>query len=187
MDFEQIPGRLMYTKSEAQGLNVCTNSCYAPQSLATKASKETKYEELEKWHIINSKSCINIKMGDFNARVGKCGGPHEEYLIGQHTFQPDSANLGQLSEGVSGNRALFLQFLQDTRQLAINTFFDKAEYKKMSYRQDKQNQWGPPYDRPKYETLDYICLQHRWRNGCIDVESDPTANTTTDHHRPFDG
>ena len=61
-----------------------------------------------------------------------------------------------------------------------------------TFTEDKSGRKEPPYvrfeaeegDRKKmykYETLDYVCIQHRWRNGCTNVENDLTCKISTDH------
>ena len=56
-------------------------------------------------------------MGDFNARLGKCAGPHEAHIIGNYTFQPETANLENITNEVEENRTLFLQHVQNTAQI----------------------------------------------------------------------
>lgn len=40
---------------------------------------------------------------------------------------------------------------------------------------------GPPWCRPRFETLDYIIVSNRWTNGVINVEAVLSAHITTDH------
>ena len=71
----------------------------------------------------------------------------------------------------------------------MNTIFQKPEHKLITYRHPGTN-ISPPYVRsdtttipirPRFETLDYWLTCNRWKNSVKNVETDITANITTDH------
>jgi hypothetical protein len=64
----------------------------------------------------------------------------------------------------------------------MNTFFYKQEEKLITYKEDKAHLGGPPYNRSKYETLDYVLVPNRWKNAIKDVESDVHAEINSDHY-----
>ena len=65
---------------------------YAPTALPTLAHKKAFHDELEQYTKRKNGRHILITTGDFNARIGRCAGTHETHIIGQHTFQPETAN-----------------------------------------------------------------------------------------------
>ena len=70
----------------------------------------------------------------------------------------------------------------NTKTKAINTWFEKTDDKKCIYRH-MGTIHGPPWTRNNgYETLDYIRVQHRWKNTVLDVESDTSGFVPTDHY-----
>ena len=71
--------------------------------------------------------------------------------------------------GVVENRELFQQSLERDGLVLMNTQFPKQEQLLLSYKEDKAHPGGPPYTRAKYDTLDYVLTQQRWRNACKNV------------------
>ena len=61
----------------------------------------------------------------------------------------------------------------------LSNIFGKSNEKLASFKQNSLNV-GPPWDRTRYETLDYILTQNRWKNN-KNVEIDPYTNIDTDH------
>ena len=180
MDVEPVNGRILILTLNAT-TPISIFSVYAPTSTANTDKKEDFYKLLKEKTMELIAKHIVITAGDFNARIGKCAGVHEEHLVGQHTFHPETTHLENQTPQVAENRLFMLQHLQETDQIIANTLFNKPDFKKMTYRQRKNDQWGPPYTRTKCDTLDYITIPHRWKNGIKDIESDPTANIPTDH------
>ena len=71
--------------------------------------------------------------------------------------------------------------LATSEGLAMNTLHDKPNEKLITYHAPS-SELGPPYERGKYETLDYCVTTERWKNTVQDVESDMKANITSDHY-----
>ena len=180
LDIEPINGRIMSLTLNA-AIPITFINVYAPPATSNIDKKTDFYKTLETYTTDKGKQSIIVTSGDFNARIGRCAGPHEEHIVGQHTLEPETAKLGEMTRECEENRSLMLQHMQKTKQVIVNTLFPKPEANKITYRQKKDEQWGPPYGRPKYEQIDYITIPNRWKNGIIDVTADPNANISTDH------
>ena len=63
---------------------------------------------------------------------------------------------------------------------SFNQNNEKPNEKLMTFKQNSTN-IGPPYDRDRYETLDYILTRNRWKNTVKDVESDKNTTVRSDH------
>lgn len=65
----------------------------------------------------------------------------------------------------------------------MNTFFDKPQHKLITYKMDKSIEGGPPpYNRQRYETLDYVATADKLKNCMKNVDSDVNCNINTDHY-----
>ena len=124
---------------------------------------------------------LALVLGDLNARIQAAQEGEEEY-IGRHAFDRDNTTLHLQSEEVLDNRAHFVDMLVEMDHIAINTMFDKVESRKVTYKQDKRHPGGPPWTRGKYEVLDYVAINRRWRNAARNAETDVHANVDTDHY-----
>ena len=117
-------------------------------------------------------------MGDFNARIqGKQD--ETETPIGPHTFDNLSIRLERQSDGAVDNRSRFLAYCANHDLKMMNTFFDKPDCKLLTYEEPGTK--GPPYNRYRYETLDYILTSNRWKNIVTDCEADIDADVDTRH------
>ena len=75
---------------------------------------------------------------------------------------------------------MFIAHCNNTDSITINTFFEKPDEQLRTYKVNKNN-LGPPYNRTKYETLDYILVPNRWKNTFKNVEADPNTYVDSDH------
>ena len=50
----------------------------------------------------------------------------------------------------------------------------------MTYKQNSTN-IGPPYDRNRYEQLDFVVTPNRWNNSVKNCEADPSCPIRSDH------
>ncbi|MFM7988137.1 MAG: hypothetical protein ACKPKO_53375, partial [Candidatus Fonsibacter sp.] len=64
--------------------------------------------------------------------------------------------------------------------ILVKTFFPKQDKFLATYRDDKRHTGGPPHNRSKYETLDYVLVEKRCWNSVQDAEAEPDGypNTT---------
>ena len=69
-----------------------------------------------------------------------------------------------------------------TKQLIMNAFFHKHNEQLISYKEEKHHPGGPPYDGTKYEVLEYVLVEERWRNTITNIEADPMPNINSDHY-----
>ena len=90
--------------------------------------------------------------------------------------------MGERIPEVEENRNMLLGFAEQKDMVLINTFFPKQEKYLATYKEDKQHTGGPPYNRSKYETLDYVLVEKRWRNSIQDAEAAPEEYLNTDHY-----
>ena len=67
-----------------------------------------------------------------------------------------------------------------TDSIAANAVFQKPIEKLATYRSNT-TVLGPPWNRGRYETLDYVLVGNRWKNTVEDIETDPSACVDSDH------
>lgn len=119
-------------------------------------------------------------MGDFNAKI-QHQISEEETCIGKHTFDKNNTVSNQ-NVDVQNNRERCVNLDMEHKLLIMNTFFMKVDSKLATYKQDKTHPGGEPFQRPKYEVTDYICVPQRWRNSVKNVESDTDSGIYSDHY-----
>ena len=104
----------------------------------------------------------------------------QEECIGRHTFDKDRITLEMQEEGVRDNRNLFINFCNINGSIAANTFYQKLDRFLLTHRHANA-ELGPPWTRGRYETVDYIVVNKKWRNTIQDVGADIMSNLPTDH------
>ena len=77
----------------------------------------------------------------FNARMQTKLGMDED-MIGYHTFDTDNTTLDKQDDCVIQNRQHMLDYARDTRQVVMNTFFDKPQKFKVTYKEKKGHPGG---------------------------------------------
>ena len=102
--------------------------------------------------------------------------------IGPHIFRKGDRDSMAEMRGVIENRELFREAIEKDNLIVMNTHFTKQEHKLVTYKEDKSHPGGPPYDRSKYDTLDFILVPQRWRNSIRDVENDIDSGINSDHY-----
>ena len=117
--------------------------------------------------------------GDFNARV-HVRLDDSEHCIGPYTFRPDENKLHAQSDEAADNRLRFISFCNNFDLDAVNTFFMKPQHKLATFM-EVANNYGPPYQRNRYEQLDYCIIQKTHRGKFIDAETDVTCCVHSDH------
>ena len=50
----------------------------------------------------------------------------------------------------------------------------------MTFKQNSTN-IGPPYDRNRYEQIDFVVTPNRWKNSVNNCEADPSCPIRSDH------
>ena len=101
--------------------------------------------------------------------------------MGQWTFEPTKIKVHELSEHVTWNRNRCIEFCLKYNLALTNTYFKKNIEKTVTYRKvgftiiDEINEKTD-------EQIDYIAVQHRWKNSISNIESDRRANLRSDHY-----
>ena len=101
--------------------------------------------------------------------------------IGPHIFGQGQHINREEGQRVEENRFRFQEYLITTKTTLANTLFPKRPQGLITYRLDKTAGDEPPYDRTKYETIDYFFTHNKWRNSIRNVYSDMQAGIDTDH------
>ena len=120
-------------------------------------------------------------MGDFNARVQKKLNEQEQ-CVGEHTFDKHRDRIGERATDypTRENREIFINFCNEIDAVIINTCFQKPDDKLMTYKQNSTN-IGPPYNRDRYEQIDYVVVPDRWKNSITNCETDKNNPIRSDH------
>ena len=118
--------------------------------------------------------------GDWNARLIYPTSEEEELIMGKHTLHEDPTAMNLFTAGMNDNRERMIELAKTYNLVAMNIRFRKRPEKLATYRAPGTS-FGPPWNRGRYETLDYILAHDRWKNSIMNVESDPTANIDSDN------
>ena len=81
----------------------------------------------------------------------------------------------------SMNRSLLIDLLKAHDMKCMNTFFQKPDKKKATYRHMWTRGLQGPWDTERYSELDLCLVFRRWSNAVKNVESDSLTNVHTDH------
>ena len=63
----------------------------------------------------------------------------------------------------------------------MNTYFEKPDEKKATYRHVWTQGLQGPWTTDRYSELDLCLASARWSNSILDIESDKGTNINTDH------
>ena len=165
-------------------------SAYARPADHDTEDKDASYDELDNAIEELRRKYIVYLNGDFNARV-QVQPDDTEVNIGPYTLEPTEHRLDSQGEQAADNRARFIALTNTHDLKAMNTYFPKpsqflATYKEMGVE-------GPPYIRgswnpnrlryeQRYEQLDFMLVQSRWKNSVKNVQADPKSNIESSHN-----
>ena len=79
------------------------------------------------------------------------------------------------------NGSLLIDLLKEHDRRCMNTFFQKPNNKKVTYRHVWTRGMQGPWDTERYSELDFCLVFRRWANSIKNVESDSLTNASTDH------
>ena len=154
---------------------------YIPQAERPEEEKEKVYNTTDKITKQTIKKGPTYIMGDWNAKVRKARNKEERKAIGKLTFEPDKISIHKQSENVTWNRNKCIDFCLKYNLALSNTFFKKPIHKTATYRIIGAT-IGDPISDLTHNQIDYIAIQHRWKNSITNIESDSKANVTSDHY-----
>ena len=78
------------------------------------------------------------------------------------------------------NRNIFIELLKEHDMRCMNTYFEKPNNKKVTYRHMWATGMQGPRDTDRYSELDLCLVFGRWANSTNNVESDGLTNVNTD-------
>ena len=155
-----ISNRIILMKLNTKPRKTLLIQVYAPTEDTEIGIKEEFYENLSKAVRENKKYGERIIIcGDFNAKVGN---EREEGIIGPF-------GLGNRNE----NGDLLVDFCREFKMVVTNTWFEQKE--------SDRHTWISPDGRTKNQ-IDYVLINHRYRNSITDSKSRPEADCGSDHN-----
>ena len=178
---EAVTDKLMTCTFNFQPKLTCIN-VYMLHAQHTEEDKEAQYEELQKIIERTNNNHPIIILGDFNARI-QCRNnqnANETQVIGPHTFDKDNVDIDNRSEQVKWNRQILIDFCLEKHYIVANTWFQKQNHKLATFMEIGTRR-EHNIKRGNWEQIDFILIQHRWRNAIRDCESDTMANIDSDH------
>ena len=157
---------------------VCT---YIPQAMRPAEEKEQTYKHLARHYKLHKNEGPTYILGDMNARVQKRLNRSESTVIGEHTFEPHSADPMGRSDQVIENRQMLIDFCMDHQLILANTLFKKNKHKLVTYREIGTT-IEDEVRRGTHEQIDFIIVASKWKNNIKNAESDTDANIDSDHY-----
>ena len=136
-------------------------SVYAPAAEVRDETKEEFYSEIARYTDKHRRKGPTYLMGDWNARV-QIKRDQTENGIGKWTFDKENNKLEGQSEGAADNRQRFIAYSNAMEMKVMNTQFQKEDKKLVTYME--MGVKGGPYERGRYEMIDYILTGERWKN-----------------------
>ena len=135
-----------------------------PHVGSSRAMKDEFWDGLESFLAVVSPGDQWIILRDFNARVGSRDFPGDQWdgMRGPYGF-------GELNDA---GREL-LSFLSSHQDMVGNTWFQKKDIHKQTWRHPKSGEW---------HCIDYILMQQKHRSSCLDVSVKRGAVCDTDHN-----
>ena len=179
-DIEPVSDRTMWARWKSI-LPITTINTHIPQAMRSTEEKETVYQEIRTVIKKNYKRGPIILAGDLNARMQKATNRTEQHIMGKWTFEPETARIHGRTEGILENRNLLIELCTEFELILCNTYFKKQNTKLATFR-EVGTTLEEPVTRGKYEQLNFIITQRRWKNMVTNCESDMKANIDTDHY-----
>ena len=117
--------------------------------------------------------------GDWNAKLDERREGEEE-VIGPNVLMKGGM---MRSEEAEDNRNRMIELATAQGMVVSDTWFDKTEDKKCTYREKKECGEGEiiEVNKDNYEQLDMIMTNKRWKNSIIDVEAKHDSGINSDH------
>ena len=79
------------------------------------------------------------------------------------------------------NRSILLELLKEHDMRCMNTYLERPNKKKATYRHMWAAGMQGPWNTDRYSELDLCLVFRRWANSIGDVQSDNLTNVNTGH------
>ena len=177
-DVKTISARLITLTLHGK-VDIHVTSAYAPTAIAPTQDKDEFYKELTAAIKSKSKRGAVFIGGDMNAKF------REEDIdiangIGPHIFGKDQKL--QEGEGVEDNRNRLTELLTTTKTMLTNTYYYKQPQYQITYNIDKAAATEPPFNKNRFDTIDYIIVPRRWKNSVKDTATNLYTGVDSDHY-----
>ena len=153
-----VSDRMVAVKLQGKPFDICIVQSYAPTSDYEDEEVDGFYEDLDNVMRQMKSQDVKIVMGDFNAKVGK---EKIENIVGPF-------GLGEINS--RGER--LVEWCKEHNLFISNTWFQNHPRRRWT--------WSSPGDRTRNQ-IDYILIQHRFRNAVKSSKSMPGADCDSDH------
>ena len=157
-------------------------SVYIPHDAANADSRIAAWDRLSarRGEISNNKSLIVL--GDYNAAIHARKEGEEEFL-GPHVWGRGLRFLVNKERQLLGgmNRDHLMELLREHDMKCMNSFFQKPNHEKATYRHVWTRGLQGPFTSDRYSEIDFCLAFRRWSNSVIDMTSDRNTNIDTDH------
>ena len=172
-----ISSREMHLTLNTTGAKTTLINMYLPQNGHSSELRELWYSRLTQAVLNYPRHSNTIVSGDLNAQIHQRL-PSETDCLGKYTFgTTEQANV-KASDSLD-NRALFIEFLRDTKSTPINTTFQKSDKQLITHRRPTAKNWDISYT--EFATNDYIVCKHQYKDQFLDCQSDIHTAFSSDH------
>ena len=141
-------------------------SCYAPTFAASRAEKDSFFDDLQQALDEIPPNELYVMLGHFNARVGSSSSRAMEEDQWDKNRGPHG--FGEVND--AGKE--FLHFLSLNEATACNTWFQKKDIHKCTWQHPKSKKW---------HCIDYAIVRARDQRRCLDASVEWGAECSTDH------
>ena len=174
-------GRLIELHLHNKGPDICILNHYAPHSAKPSGEKDTHWGLLTQ--ITQARSCCmpTFVVGDANARLHGRAHEIEETVVGPHVFGWGQGFVTRLPEEQLENRQLMIDFCIANDFIISNTFFNKANEHKCTFKDARTDGFKAPWTPDRFAQLDFILAPQRWKNAVLDVHSYTNIAFNSDH------
>ena len=157
-------------------------TAYMPHDASAEIKRLAAWEEMSNRIRSISHNKSVVVLGDFNAAI-HARKEGEEKCLGPHKWGKGIVFLrekeGLLPENM--NRNILIEPLKEHDIRCMNTYFEKPDNKKTTYRHTWATGIQAPWDTDRHSELDLCLVFGRWANSIKNVEPDSLINVNTDH------
>ena len=177
----QHSSRLAEMEINMHGNPLVILSAHMPHDASAEIERLAAWEEMSNRTRGISHNKNVVALGDFNAAI-HARRTGEEECLGPHVWGKAMVFLREkelLPESM--NRSILIDLLKEHGIRCMNTYFQKPNNKKTTYRHMWATGVQGPWDTDRYSELDLCLVSGRWANSVKNVESYSFTNVNTDH------